>query len=58
MLHNAEESHVSVPYIKSAAFFWLKPAQKSLALAGSVTCNLILQGTVALCCVTEARSFD
>lgn len=49
---NAEETYVSVSCIKSAALFWLKPVQKLLVLAGSVTCNLFLQGSVALCYVT------
>lgn len=46
------ESHVSFSRIKSSALFWLKPVQKLLVLAGSVTCNLVLQGTMALCYVT------
>lgn len=52
MICSAEKSHVSVTYIKSAALFWLRPVQKLLVLAGSVTSNLVLQGTVAFCYVT------
>ena len=52
VVHNAEESHVSDSCIKSAALFRLKPVQKLLVLAGSVTCHLVLHDTVALCYVT------
>lgn len=49
---NAEETYVSVSCIESAALFWPKPVQKLLVLAGSVTCNLVLQDSVALCYMT------